>query len=524
MSTFELTDAASWGGRPVARRIANAHARARVVVAGTIRTTETVTCGSSPAYRCALSDGTGELDVLFVGRTAVPGLAVGTRCSVEGTARLDGARLVVWNPLYRLEAGDEAPIPARAGSPPENGAPGERSPSAQSNEVEPAALEVGTNVTDVTGITDVTDAVETTGRFRIYLGAAAGVGKTIAMLDEGRRRRARGTDVVIGFVESHGRSVTEDRTSHLEVVPRRVISHRGTQFEEMDLDAVLLRHPDLVLIDELAHTNVPGTGRHEKRWDDVLELLDAGIDVISNVNVQHLESIADAVERITGAPVRERVPDWVVRRADQIELVDSSPWQLRRRMLHGNIYPQEQVPDALAHFFRADNLTALRELALRFLADATEEELLKDLERQHPEVLWETTERIMVGVTDAPGTDAVIRRAARMAARMKAELHAVHVTDARTGRRSRDDHLADLRRVASEVGANWHEPGAEDTAEALIQFAQRHQITQIVLGASQRSRWQEIKGGGSIVTRVTRLATSTQVDIHIIGRHERPAP
>src|ERR1700756_3866120 len=178
----------------------------------------------------------------------------------------------------------------------------------------------------------------------------------------------------------------------------------------MDLDAVLRRHPGVALVDELAHTNVPGSGRHEKRWQDVLELLAAGIDVITTVNIQHLESIADAVEQMTGTSVRERVPDWVVRKADQIELVDSSPEQLRRRMLHGNIYPPEKVPQALTHFFRADNLTALRELALRFLADETEEELLEHLRRHQASGQWETTERILVGVTGAPGTDAILRR------------------------------------------------------------------------------------------------------------------
>src|SRR5579875_3660961 len=183
----------------------------------------------------------------------------------------------------------------------------------------------------------------------------------------------------------------------------------------MDLDAVLRRHAKVTLIDELAHTNVPGSGRHEKRWQDVLEILDAGIDVITTVNIQHLESIADAVEQMTETRVRERVPDWVVRKADQIELVDSSPEALRRRMLHGNIYPKTKVPQALTHFFRTDNLIALRELALRFLADETEEELLEHLQRRQAEVLWETSERILVAVTAAPGTDAIVRRAARMA-------------------------------------------------------------------------------------------------------------
>ncbi len=206
----------------------------------------------------------------------------------------------------------------------------------------------------------------------------------------------------------------------LEVIPRRTVEYRGSQFEEMDLDAVLRRHPDVVLVDELAHTNIPGSGRHEKRWQYVMDLLDAGIDIITTVNIQHLESIADAVERIIEVPVRERVPDWVLRNASQIELVDSSPEQLRRRMLHGNIYSGEMAREALAHYFRADRLTALRELALRFLADETEVQLLGFLRSRQEGPIWETHERILVGVTTAPGTDAIVRRAARMANRIKA--------------------------------------------------------------------------------------------------------
>jgi two-component system sensor histidine kinase KdpD len=281
----------------------------------------------------------------------------------------------------------------------------------------------------VTGSADPehVESVDAAGRFRIYLGAAPGVGKTYAMLSEGRRRRLRGADVAIGFVECHGRQSTEELIDDLEVIRRRVVDYRGSRFEEMDLDAVLERHPQVVLVDELAHTNVPGSGRNEKRWQDVVELLDAEVDVVTTVNIQHLESIADAVERMIEVPVRERVPDWVLRKANQIELVDSSPEQLRRRMLHGNIYPSERVPDALAHYFRTDNLTALRELALRFLADETDEQLLDYLRRQRKDMVWETHERILVGVTTAPGTDAIVRRAARMAARIKADLDILHV-------------------------------------------------------------------------------------------------
>jgi two-component system sensor histidine kinase KdpD len=370
---------------------------------------------------------------------------------------------------------------------------------------------------------DLADVVEVAGHFRIYLGAAPGVGKTFAMLDEGRRRMERGSDVVIGFVECHRRPLTEKQMEGLEVVPRKIVTYRGTEFEEMDLDAVLKRHPKVALVDELAHSNVPDSGRNEKRWQDVLELLEAQIDVVTTVNIQHLESIADAVERMTEVQVRERVPDWVVRRADQIELVDSSPEQLRRRMLHGNIYAPEKIAQSLSHFFRMDNLIALRELALRYLADETEDELLDHLQRHQTGVLWETAERIMVAVTAAPGTEAIVRRAARMATRIKADLDVVHVVGGDAIRQPGSDELAQLRRLAFDVEAQWTELEADDPAKALIDFARKQQITQIVVGSSQRSHWKELKGGGSIVRRILRLADAEDIDVHVIARRNVPA-
>lgn len=378
--------------------------------------------------------------------------------------------------------------------------------------------------TEATEATDITGGVETAGRFRVYLGVAAGAGKTLAMLEEGHRRRQRGADVVIGFVECHGRPVTEARMAGLETVPRQVVEYRGTRFEEMDLDRVLSRQPQVALVDELAHTNLPGSGRHDKRWEDVLDLLDAGISVITTVNIQHLESLADAVERITGARVRERVPDWVVRRADQIELIDSSPEQLRRRMLHGNIYPAEQVPQALAHFFRAGNLAVLRQLALWFLAGETGEGLLEHLARYQSGIPWETSERIMVSVTAAPGTEAIVRRASQLAARIKAELHIAHITSDAVTRRSGGERLASVRQVAADVGASWHELDTDDPAGALIEFARRHHITQIVIGSSQCSRWAELTGGGPTVKRVSRLAVRAGIDVHILARREENVP
>jgi len=366
---------------------------------------------------------------------------------------------------------------------------------------------------------DATEVVEQAGRFRVYLGAAAGVGKTYAMLSEGHRRLGRGADVVIGFVECHGRKLTEQLIEGLEEVPRKVVDYRGSQLQEMDLDAVLRRRPKIALVDELAHTNVPGSGRNEKRWQDVMEILAAGIDVITTVNIQHLESIADEVEHMTGARVRERVPDWVVRKADQIELVDSSPEQLRRRMVHGNIYPKERVTQALSHFFRTDNLIALRELALRFLADESDEELLENLRRHDSKVVWETCERIMVAVTPDPDSAGLIRRAARIASRLKADLDVVHVAPADGATRNRGA-TGELRELAANVGARWHEVEDDDPVRSIARFAREHQITQIVIGSSSRNRWQQLTGGGSNVTRILREAGSVGIDVHVIARRD----
>ncbi len=363
--------------------------------------------------------------------------------------------------------------------------------------------------------------VESAGRFRIYLGAAAGVGKTCAMLGEAHRRRGRGSDVVVAFVECHGRRVTENMVDGLEVIPRKTVCYRQLEMEEMDLDAVLARRPKIALVDELAHTNIPGAGRNEKRWQDVLELLSVGIDVITTVNIQHLESIADAVERMTQAHVRERVPDWVVRRADQIELVDSSPEQLRRRMVHGNIYPAEQAAQALDGFFCTDNLIALRELTLRFLADETDEELVARLRQHEPTVVWETTERILVAVTATQRSSELLHRAARIAARVRADLDVVHVTSD-DGMLERDHGATGtLRELAGSLGAHWHEVQDDDPVRAIAEFARQHQITQIVIGASSRRRWHSHIGGSSNVYRLIAAAGDFGIDIHVIAGREQ---
>ncbi|MGC1184529.1 MAG: sensor histidine kinase KdpD [Candidatus Dormiibacterota bacterium] len=352
------------------------------------------------------------------------------------------------------------------------------------------------------------------GRFRIYLGAAAGVGKTCAMLDEGWRRRERGRDVVVGFVETHGRAHTAELMRDLEVVPRKKIDYRGTQFEEMDLDAVLARKPQLVLVDELAHTNVPGSGRHAKRWEDVLELLENGINVISTVNIQHLESLAESIEAMTGTKVRERVPDWVVRRADQTELVDSSPEQLRRRMIHGNVYPEAQVPAALTHFFTTRNLTILRELALRFVADETEEVLLREIKESASGPV-ETGEHILVAAATVPGTEHLLRRAARITARTKGDLHVVHVIAADTTRAPQQDALQRLEKLSTALGAEWVTLRGDDVATTLVAFAREHQITQLMVGSDPSHKWG--LGRGGLLKELLREAGKAFLDVHVIS-------
>ncbi|MHB1906345.1 MAG: histidine kinase, partial [Acidimicrobiales bacterium] len=239
------------------------------------------------------------------------------------------------------------------------------------------------------------------GTLRVYLGSAPGVGKTYRMLDEGWRRRQRGTDVVVAYVETHGRPLTEAQLRDLEVVPRVTREYRGALLSEMDLDAVLARAPQVALVDELAHTNVPG-GRHEKRWEDVEDLLAAGIDVITTVNIQHLESVNDVVEAITGVTQHETVPDPFVRRAEQVELVDITPEALRRRLAHGNVYSADRIDASLANYFRVGNLGALRELALLWLADRVDESLTKYREEHEIERAWETRERLVVGLAGRP--------------------------------------------------------------------------------------------------------------------------
>jgi len=351
---------------------------------------------------------------------------------------------------------------------------------------------------------------------RIYLGAAPGVGKTFAMLNEGYRRRERGADVVVGIVETHGRASTAAQLRDLEVFPRLRLEYRGTVLEELDLDGLLARRPEIVLVDELAHTNAPGS-RNEKRWQDVDILLDAGIEVITTVNVQHLESLNDVVAKITGTQQRETVPDAFVRRADQIELVDMSPEALRRRMAHGNIYPAERIDAALSNYFRPGNLGALRELALLWVADRVEETLAQYLDDHGITAAWETRERVVVAMTGRPGGEALVRRAARMAGRVKGELVGVHVVRSDGIADESGTALADQRKLVFEFGGTVHDVSGDDAAEALVQFARAEKATQLVLGASGRTRWHEW-WHGSFIANVVRLAGD--MDVHVIARND----
>jgi two-component system, OmpR family, sensor histidine kinase KdpD len=355
------------------------------------------------------------------------------------------------------------------------------------------------------------------GTLRIYLGVAPGVGKTYTMLDEAHRRVARGADLVVGYVEVHGRAKTAALVEGLEVIPRRELSYRGAAFTEMDVDAVLARMPESALVDELAHTNVPGS-RNEKRWQDVEELLDAGIDVVSTVNVQHLESLNDVVQRITGVPQRETVPDEAVRRADQIQLVDMTPEALRRRMAHGNVYAPEKVDAALANYFRVGNLTALRELALLWLADRVDEGLARYREEHGITETWEARERVVVALTGGPEGDTLIRRAARIAARIGAgDLLAVHVSksDGLTG--SSPEALNRQRDLVETLGGSYHQVVGDDVPTALLEFARGVNATQVVIGQSRRHGWQHIFGPG-VGQTVTR--GSGDIDVHLVTHEE----
>ncbi|MCX4987922.1 MULTISPECIES: ATP-binding protein [unclassified Streptomyces] len=356
------------------------------------------------------------------------------------------------------------------------------------------------------------------GKLRIYLGAAPGVGKTYAMLSEAHRRVERGTDCVVAFVEHHHRPRTEVMLHGLEQVPRRELEYRGGLFTEMDVDAVLQRAPAVALVDELAHTNVPGS-RNDKRWQDVEELLAAGIDVVSTVNIQHLESLGDVVESITGVRQRETVPDEVVRRADQIELVDMSPPALRRRMAHGNIYKSDKVDAALSNYFRPGNLTALRELALLWVADRVDEYLTEYRSEHRVSKIWGSRERIVVGLTGGPEGRTLIRRAARLAEKgAGGEVMAVYIARSDGLTSASPKELAVQRTLAEDLGGTFHHVVGDDIPASLLDFARGVNATQIVLGSSRRKTWQYIFGPG--VGATVARESGPDLDVHIVTHEE----
>jgi two-component system sensor histidine kinase KdpD len=353
------------------------------------------------------------------------------------------------------------------------------------------------------------------GRHRIYLGIAPGVGKTYTALEELHRRTARGTDVVIGFLEIHGRPKTAELAAGLEVVPRKQIPYKGVVVEEMDTDAIIQRQPAVALVDELAHTNVPGS-KHEKRWQDVEDLLAAGITVISTVNIQHLESLADLVESITGIRVTERLPDRIIDQADEVELIDMSPHALRQRMRHGNIYPPERAERALQSFFREGNLIALRDMALRKMEQVTEQDLEEYMHQHQIDAAWSAGERVMVCVDPQAQAQNLLRRGWRMANRYRTELLAVFVETPGWLRATAEEKraLEQNLRFAEDLGAVTIRVQAADVAKALMQVAHDKNVGSIVIGHSRHGRLHELLRG-SIVQKLLRV--SGDVDVHVVA-------
>ncbi|MDJ1370181.1 ATP-binding protein [Gulosibacter molinativorax] len=353
------------------------------------------------------------------------------------------------------------------------------------------------------------------GQLRVLLGAAPGVGKTFTMLEEGRRLLGDGKDVVVGIVETHGRAATAAMTAGIPAVPRTRIEHRGVTLEEMDLQAVLDRRPEIALVDELAHTNAPGS-KNDKRWQDVEELLAAGIDVVSTLNIQHIESLNDVVEQITGVPQRETVPDSFLRGAEQIEVVDLAPQALRDRLSRGFVYPAERIDAALSNYFRLGNLTALRELALIWLADEVDQ-ALKGYRKDHGiDSTWEARERVVVALTGGPEGETLLRRGARIAARSAGgELVAVHITSQDGLRSANPATLAEQRALVEKLNGTYHQVIGEDIPTALVEFARSVNATQLVLGASRRGRVTAAFTGPGIGATVVR--ESGDIDVHMVN-------
>lgn len=358
------------------------------------------------------------------------------------------------------------------------------------------------------------------GRHKIFLGYAPGVGKTFTMLSEARRRFSRGEDVVIGFVEPHDRPETTAMAEGLPRVPTKKIEYRGKVLEEMDTAAVLARHPGWVIVDELAHTNAPGTA-HEKRWQSVEQLLAAGINVISTVNVQHFESLNDTVAQITGVCQRETLPDSILDEADEVALVDVTPDALINRLNRGVIYDPAKVPQALKNFFRRGNLVALREIALRRTAEEVDDDLEQYREAKHIEDNWGAQERLVVAITPRPLATKLVRRGYRLARRMNGRFYVVFVRTPGLPISAKDElSLKEILDLAKELGGEVVELTGESAADELIDFAKSHQATYIVMGQSARSRIDEVLRG-SIINRIMRETKS--IDILVVADPERTA-
>lgn len=353
------------------------------------------------------------------------------------------------------------------------------------------------------------------GQLRVYIGAAPGVGKTFVMLEQGRRLKALGQDVVIGLVETHGRAETARMMEGLEIIPRRAVMHRGIQFDEFDAEAVIARRPEWAMVDELAHTNVAGS-RNPKRWQDVREVLNAGINVMSTVNIQHIESLNDVVRQITGVVQRETIPDTVLRAADQIEVVDLTPEALRTRLAGGYIYPPGTIDAALSNYFRLGNLTALRELALLWLADEVDVALQNYRSEHGIAEKWEARERVVVALPGGPEGETLIRRGARIAARTSGgQLLAVHVTNADGLTEANPAALTAQRALVESLGGTYHQVIGDSTPTALVEFARGVNATQLVIGVSRRSRLTTFLTGEGIGATVIR--ESGDIDVHIVS-------
>jgi two-component system sensor histidine kinase KdpD len=355
------------------------------------------------------------------------------------------------------------------------------------------------------------------GIFKLFLGYAPGVGKTYSMLSEAIRRHKRGEDVVIGVVETHGRAGVAELLSQLEIVPRRTLEYKGTVFQEMDVDAIIARKPQVVLVDELAHTNIDGS-KHKKRHEDVLEILEAKIDVLSTMNIQHLDSVTPTVASITGITVRETVPDWVLERANEVVLADLTPEALQTRMKRGDIYPTERSEKALTNFFRPGNLMALRELALRHVTQSVDRSLESYLQRKRIDQNWGISERVAVCISSNPASQQLIARGARLAQALGAEFYVIHVErgDGRTEDRNRA--LAANKRFADNLGAKVVQIEGAIVATTVAQFVREHKITQVIFGRSASRGWRKYL----YLAAINRfLANAANVDVHIVTQEPR---